>query len=303
MFIVICGATASGKSELAIALAREIGGEIVSADSMQIYRGMDVGTAKITVEEMQGIPHHMINMVDPTENYSVAEYAYHANKVIKNIQNRGKTPIICGGTGLYINALVYGYNMSSYNIGLRNELYKELEIKGIDYMYEKLLSLDPLAASIHKNNTKRVIRALEVVIGEGKSILSKDDRKSYCQHLMYATDMERAVLYDRIDRRVDIMFDMGLVDEVNALVKNKNLNFDMQSMQAIGYREFRDFFDGIITLEEVKNLIKQHSRNYAKRQLTWFKRNDTCNWLKFGDNTNIINTIKHEYYNKVNNLE
>lgn len=303
MFIAVVGATASGKSRLSVELAKSIGGEIVGADSMQIYRGMNIGTAKVTRKEAQGIIHRMIDIVEPDTEYSVAQYAEAARKAIEEIEKNGKVPIVCGGTGLYVNALVYDYSMSSYVPELRAELNQELEAYGIDYMYEKLLSLDPLAISIHKNNSKRIIRALEAIIGDGVSILAKDDKKSTRPHLMYAIDVDRELLYRSIECRVDEMFDSGLADEVDYLVKQRRLNFDMQSMQAIGYREFKGFYDGDATLSEVKNLIKQHTRNYAKRQLTWFKRIETCKWLKFGNISHNIEIIEQDYYNNIANLK
>ncbi len=302
MFIVIGGATASGKSAIAVRLARELDGEIVSADSMQIYRKMDIGTAKITEPEMQNVPHYMIDVVEPWEKFSLADYTFQAKKHIEDICSGKKVPIICGGTGLYINSLIYDYNLSSYDEMLRKNLNQELAEKGIDYMYEKLLSLDPLAANIHKNNHKRVIRALEAIISDGKSILAKDDKKNTNPHLAYAVDVEREMLYHNIDDRVDKMFDLGLENEVKTLIEKYDLNFEMQSMQAIGYREFQTFYENRIGREELKNLIKQHSRNYAKRQITWIKRIETCKWLKNSNISDIILQIKHDYYEYTSKL-
>jgi len=302
MFVVICGATASGKSSLAIETAKKINGEIVGADSMQIYKKMNVGTAKITAEETCGIPHYMIDVVEPQLPYSVAEYAENAKKIIKDIENRGKTPIICGGTGLYINALIYDFSMSSYDPELRENLYKEAEEKGIDYMYEKLLSVDPLAVKIHKNNKKRVIRALEVYYTEGKSILSKRDTENSVPHLIYSIDMPRETLYDRVDKRVDAMFDNGLCEEVDSLLNEEKLTFDMQSMQAIGYKEFKGYYNSEYDKDTLKNLIKQHTRNYAKRQLTWFKRIQTCKWLDFSVFSDLSSIIEQDYYIKSTKL-
>lgn len=303
MFLVIGGATASGKSELAIRLAEELNGEIISADSMQIYREMNIGTAKITQKEMRCIPHHMIDVVEPWENYSLSQYQESAKKCIKEITERGHLPIICGGTGLYINALIYDYNLSSFNDALRKELLNELETNGIDFMYSKLLDLDPLAKYIHKNNHKRVIRALEAIIGDGKSILEKTDKNTENPHLMYALNPDRAILYERINRRVDVMFEKGLMDEVDYLLKTRNLNFDMQSMQAIGYREFKNFYDVKCDIETLKDEIKKDSRRYAKRQLTWFKRINSCQWLDCCDFNQITGNIKHDYYNYISNLK
>ncbi len=301
MFIVIGGATASGKTSLSVEVAKKLNGEIISADSMQIYRKMDIGTAKVTAEEMDGIPHHLIDIVDPQDTFSVAEYASLAKKTIDDIRSRGKVPIVCGGTGLYINSLIYDYNMSEYEPALRRELMQELEQKGIDYMYDKLLSLDKNGSKIHKNNKKRVIRALEVYYTEGKSILDKNDKETCVPHLMYAIDMDREVLYDRINKRVDIMFDNGLMEEVERLL-DSGIAFDMQSMQAIGYKEFYGYKKGEYNKNTLIELIKQHSRNYAKRQNTWFKRIDTCRWLKNGDNNDLSSIIEQNYYDNISKL-
>lgn len=302
MFIVIGGATASGKSAVAVKLAKEIDGEIISADSMQIYRKMDVGTAKITEAEMQSVPHYMIDIVDPWKEFSLAEYAYRAKEHINDIISRKKVPIVCGGTGLYINSLIYDYNLSSFDKALRESLMMELAEKGIDYMYDKLLSMDPLAINIHKNNHKRVVRALEAIICDGKSILDKEDKKKTNPHHLYAIDVERADLYKKIDDRVDVMFSLGLEEEVKGLIENYNLTFEMQSMQAIGYKEFKEFFENKIDKEELKKLIKQHSRNYAKRQITWFKRIETCQWLKNDNLSEISAKIKLDYNKNKANL-
>ena len=302
MFIVIGGATASGKSGLAIEVAKRTNGEIIGADSMQIYKKMDVGTAKVTEEETQGVVHHLIDVVEPNETFSVAQYEKLAKTAIKDIENRGKTPIVCGGTGLYINSLIYDYQMSAYDPKLRENLMRELDEKGLDYMYEKLLKLDPLAENIHKNNVKRVIRALEVYLTEGKSVLDKNDKASTVPHLMYAVDMPREVLYERINLRVDKMFADGLEDEVNSLIENEKLTFDMQSMQAIGYKEFNGYLNGEYDKNTLTELIKQHSRNYAKRQITWFKRIDSCKWLNCAENNDFITQIANDYYKNITKI-
>lgn len=302
MFIVIGGATASGKSGLAIEVAKRTNGEIIGADSMQIYKKMDVGTAKVTEEETQGVVHHLIDVVEPNETFSVAQYEKLAKTAIKDIENRGKTPIVCGGTGLYINSLIYDYQMSTYDPKLRENLMRELDEKGLDYMYEKLLKLDPLAENIHKNNVKRVIRALEVYLTEGKSVLDKNDKTSTVPHLMYAVDMPREVLYERINLRVDKMFANGLEDEVNSLIENEKLTFDMQSMQAIGYKEFNGYLNGEYDKNTLTELIKQHSRNYAKRQITWFKRIDSCKWLNSSENNDFVTQIANDYYKNITKI-
>lgn len=302
MFIVIGGATASGKSGLAIEVAKRTDGEIIGADSMQIYKKMDVGTAKVTEEETQGVVHHLIDVVEPNETFSVAQYEKLAKTAIKDIENRGKTPIVCGGTGLYINSLIYDYQMSAYDPKLRENLMRELDEKGLDYMYEKLLKLDPLAENIHKNNVKRVIRALEVYLTEGKSVLDKNDKASIVPHLMYSVDMPREVLYERINLRVDKMFADGLEDEVNSLIENEKLTFDMQSMQAIGYKEFNGYLNGEYDKNTLTELIKQHSRNYAKRQITWFKRIDSCKWLNYAENNDFVTQIANDYYKNITKI-
>lgn len=302
MFIVIGGATASGKSGLAIEVAKRTDGEIIGADSMQIYKKMDVGTAKVTEEETQGVVHHLIDVVEPNETFSVAQYEKLAKTAIKDIENRGKTPIVCGGTGLYINSLIYDYQMSAYDPKLRENLMQELDEKGLDYMYEKLLKLDPLAENIHKNNVKRVIRALEVYLTEGKSVLDKNDKASTVPDLMYAVDMPREVLYERINLRVDKMFADGLEDEVNSLIENEKLTFDMQSMQAIGYKEFNGYLNGEYDKNTLTELIKQHSRNYAKRQITWFKRIDSCKWLNYAENNDFVTQIVNDYYKNITKI-
>jgi tRNA dimethylallyltransferase len=278
--LIIGGATATGKSELAIKLAKKLNGEIISADSMQIYKGMDIGTAKITASEMDGIPHHLIDIKNPNESFNVAEYIDLAKPIISDLKAQSKLPIIVGGTGLYINALIYDYQLSDENIEVRKSLNEELELNGSDYMYEKLIEMDPISAQkIHKNNVKRVIRALEVYITTNESISNKHDKATTVPHFMYAVEYDRALLYERINKRVDLMFKKGLVDEVKKLI-DMGINFNCQSMKAIGYEEFNFYFNGELSLEETKNLIKQHSRNYAKRQLTWFKRIESCEWLE-----------------------
>lgn len=292
--LIIGGATATGKSDLGIALAKKFDGEIISADSMQIYKGMDIGTAKITEEECCGIKHHLIDIIDPRQSFSVADFKEKATNVIHKIKEQGKLPILVGGTGLYINSLIYDYNLSQQDLELRNKLNLEYEQNGADYMYDKLIKLDPLSANvIHKNNVKRVIRALEVILTTNTSINSKQDKIKTIPHLMYAIKYNRETLYQRINLRVDNMFKNGLIDEVKSLLNN-GLDFNLQSMQAIGYKEFNKYFNGSISLEETKELIKQHSRNYAKRQETWFSRISSCKWLDISQKSNFINIISND---------
>ena len=296
--IFIGGATASGKTSISIELAKRLNGEIISADSMQVYKYMNVGTAKATKEEQCGIVHHMIDIVDPHDSYSVAEYQEQARRIIVDVKQRNKVPIIVGGTGLYVNSLLYDYHPSARDEGLREQLKQELNQYGIDYMYTKLLELDPKSAeNIHKNNVKRVLRALEVIILTGESMADKRDKEKPYPHLMYAVNMERETLYERINKRVDMMFDNGLKEEVNYLVNDLGVNFDCQSMQAIGYKEFRDYMAGEIEENTLKELIKQHSRNYAKRQQTWFKSIESCVWIKNEEKESICNKIIKDYSN------
>ncbi len=294
--LIIGGATATGKSGIALQVAKEINGEIISADSMQIYKYMDIGTAKITMEERQGIVHHLIDIVEPEENFSVAQFCSIAREKIIDIKSRNKVPIIAGGTGLYINTLIYEYKLSNQDLELRDSLKKELETVGKEEMYKKLSAVDPVSASkIHQNNVKRVLRALEVYLSSGQSLGEKDDKKETIPHMMYALSLDRDKLYQKINDRVDKMFQTGLVEELEYLVNEKKLNFDMQSMQAIGYKEFKNYFTDIESMEEIKNNIKQHTRNYAKRQITWLKSIPTCQWLRNEDKQQIIDKICIEY--------
>lgn len=301
--LIIGGATASGKSGLAINVAKKLNGEIISADSMQIYKKMDIGTAKIMENEMQGICHHLINIIEPDENFTVADYSKLAKKCIEDIKNRGKLPIIVGGTGLYINSLIYDYKLSEQNLDLRNKLNDELQDKGKDYLFSKLEKVDPKGAkSIHKNNTKRVIRAIEVMLTTNKSITENNDKEQTVPHLLYAIDYDRNLLYQRINERVDIMVNNGLIEEIKSLLKN-GVSFECQSMQAIGYKEFKDYINGKNDIKTTIELIKQHSRNYAKRQQTWFTRIPTCKWLKMGNIDTLTDIIVQDYYKNKTNLE
>lgn len=280
--ILIVGATASGKSQAGVELARKFNGEIISCDSMQIYEDMNIGTAKVTCEEMQGIPHHLIDVVNPTAEFSVGEYATMADKAISDIISRGKTPIVVGGTGLYVDGILYPMSFGGdKNIEIRNELERQLASYGKEYMHSMLAEIDPIdAQKIHPNNTKRVLRALEIykTTGVCKSDLQEKTRDLKYEICMIALDVDRKILYERIDARVEKMFKMGLPDEVKHLL-SRGVSFENQSMQAIGYKEFKEYFNGSKTLEETKEIIKQNSRNYAKRQLTWFRKYDFAKWF------------------------
>lgn len=305
--IIIGGATATGKTGAGIILAKMANGEIISADSMQIYKHMNIGTAKVTAEEKEGIVHHMLDIVEPSEEFSVAEYQKLALEVIADIKSRGKLPIIVGGTGLYINSLIYPLKFGSAikDENLRETLYKDAEIYGNDFLFQKLIDVDPIAAKIiHKNNVKRVIRAIEVKLLSGQSVAcEKDKNQLLTYHKMYAFSTERTELYQKINNRVDILFARGLEEEVNKLVYDYKVNFDMQSMQAIGYKEFKNYFDKSISKEDLLELIKKHSRNYAKRQYTWFRAYNQCVWLENELNEEKCKEIIKDYYDNEPNLE
>ncbi|WP_297636689.1 tRNA (adenosine(37)-N6)-dimethylallyltransferase MiaA [uncultured Clostridium sp.] len=283
--LVLGGPTAVGKTELSIKLAKSLNGEIISADSMQIYKEMDIGSAKITTDEMDGVKHYMIDIVDPSQSFNVSDYKQLGSTIIEDIISRGKLPIIVGGTGLYINALTCNMDFTEGESDLeyREELNKLAEEKGNIYIHEMLKDIDPISyAQIHPNNLKRVIRALEVYHITKKPFSSFDLGEKmydsiYDVHYFVLT-MDRAKLYERINYRVDKMMDEGLIDECISL-KNKGLDSSYQSMQGIGYKEILLYLDKKITLDESIELIKKGSRNYAKRQLTWFRRDKRVNFL------------------------
>lgn len=276
--LIIAGPTAVGKTNLSIKLAKELNGEIVSTDSMQIYKYMDIGSAKITKEEMEGIPHHMIDVVDPETPFSVAEYKNMALKCIEDIISRNKLPILVGGTGLYINALTCNMNFTEAESD--EEYRKELELlaeeHGNEYIHNMLKDIDPISyKEIHYNNRKRVIRALEVYKLTNKPFSSFNSGNEFYNGpydvKYYVLNMNREKLYERINLRVDIMIENGLIDECIKL-KDMGYNSLMQSMQGIGYKEVLYYLDNKITYDKAIEMIKQGSRNYAKRQLTWFRR-------------------------------
>ena len=300
--IVIAGPTAVGKTDLSIEVARRLNGEIISADSMQIYKYMDIGSAKVMPEEMKGIKHHMIDVVDPKDSFSASEFKDMATKAIDEILAQGKTPIIAGGTGLYIDAVTCNMNFSKTDKdeAYRAELEKLATEHGNEYIHNMLKEVDPKSAeSIHANNRKRVIRALEVYKLTGKPFSSynagEDFYKSKYDVKYYVLNMDRDKLYERINKRVDIMMDKGLLDEC---IKLKEMGYtqDMQSMKGIGYKEILYYLDGRIPLSEAVSMIKQGSRNYAKRQLTWFKRDPRAIFLDKDKMTEeeIINKIYNE---------
>ncbi|MGG1215505.1 tRNA (adenosine(37)-N6)-dimethylallyltransferase MiaA [Micromonospora provocatoris] len=275
--VAIVGPTASGKTALSIELAKKFNGEIINGDSMQIYKGLDIGTAKITAEEMQGVPHHLLSFKEPTESFSVADYQKLVRAKISEIQARGKLPIIVGGSGLYVQAVLYDFQFTEEQVDevARKAYYEELEKLGPEAMHAKLLALDPKTAeTIHPNNTRRVIRALEMIELSGVSKASEEHNRGETplyRHLIIGLgeNMSRDALYDRINRRVDLMMDKGLLQEVQGLWQ-QNIR-GVQSIQAIGYKEIYDYLDGRCTLEEAIENLKQNSRRYAKRQLTYFR--------------------------------
>ena len=295
--IVICGPTASGKTALSIELAKKINGEIVSADSMQIYKDMDIGSAKPTKEEMQGIKHYLIDCVSPDVRYSVAEYKKEAEKAISEILEKGKTPIIVGGTGLYVDSLIYGitYKETSFDEDYRNMLEQRAEKEGLENLYNEACKIDEKAMqTISPNDKKRIIRVLEIYHETGKTktmqeIESRSEEVKY-DYKVFALNMDREKLYERINKRVDIMLEQGLVQEVENL-KNKYKKYPT-AMQALGYKEIKEYLDGFTSLEEAVEKVKQETRRYAKRQLTWFRKNKQTIWLdalaKREDNVNII---------------
>ncbi len=276
--IVIAGPTAVGKSELAAELARRIGGEVVSADSMQVYRYMDIGSAKVTREEMLGVPHHMIDVADPAEAMDAARYAAEAKACIREIYGRGHVPVLCGGTGFYIQSVIRDIDFSEAapDGNYREYLRGIAEREGAEALHAMLEEADPDAAGeIHPNNLKRVIRALEFHRGTGGLISRHNreqrERESGYNLVYFFIDDDRDALYERIDRRVDFMMEEGLVDEV-AYLKAMGLSGRDVSMQGIGYKEILSALDGEIPMEEAERLIKRNSRRYAKRQGTWFRR-------------------------------
>lgn len=284
--LAIAGATASGKSKAAVELAKKLNGEIISMDSMQIYKHMDIGTAKVTLQEMENISHHMIDIVEPNMPFSVSDFVKLAKDKINEITARGKLPILAGGTGLYFESLIYPFNFggAKSDEDIKNNLYKQLEQLGAEYLHKKLMEIDPIdGAKIHPNNTKRLIRALEIYEITGNTKTNNSTNKQLLYDLdMYVLDWDREILYDRIEKRVQIMFDNGLQKEIENLLE-VGITFDMQSMQGIGYKEFASYFDGKCSLDDVKNAIILNSRHYAKRQITWFKRYDFAKFIKFED--------------------
>ena len=282
--ICIAGPTASGKTALAVELARELNGEVVSCDSMQIYRRMDIGTAKPTRDEMQGIPHHMLDICEPDEAFSVSRYCEMASPIVDDILARGKTAIIAGGTGLYMDSLIKGNDFAPVPAtGHREKLEQRLQTEGLDALCRELDAIDPDALERSQNNPRRIIRALEVFYETGETITAHNLRTQAIppryQPVWFGLDFEsRQALYDRIDLRVDLMLQQGLLEEIRALL-GSGIPADCTAMQAIGYKEFVSALQGNGSVEAAAEQVKQGSRRYAKRQLTWFRRNPQIHWL------------------------
>lgn len=295
--IIITGPTATGKSKLAVELAKKLNTEIISCDSMQVYKYMDIGTAKVTKEEMDGIPHHLIDVVEPSEDFNVSNFVLLAEKEIDRLHKENKIPIIVGGTGLYINSLIFGYNLgNSYkNEELRQELTEKAKEFGNEYVHNILKELDEEASkNIHPNNLKRVIRAIEICkMDKKKSTLTNAEPKynAFC----FALNLPREELYEKINLRVDIMVQNGLIKEVEDLIE-KGYTLDNNSMQGIGYKQIIESKNGEYDIDFAIDKIKQLSRNYAKRQITWFKKIPNIVWLNAKENNinNILKVIENE---------
>lgn len=283
--IILTGPTAVGKTDLSIKLAKAVKGEIISADSIQVYKYMDIGSAKITQKEMQGVPHHLIDVLNPNEDFNVVLCKNMANKAINEILDRGHIPIITGGTGFYIQAVLYDIDFKeNEDDGYRSSLEKLLEEKGAVYLHDMLKEIDEKSAEdIHFNNAKKVIRALEYYHQTGEKISEHNEleraKSSPYNFAYFVLNCERAKLYQRIEKRVDIMLEQGLVDEVKNLIDKYKLTADMVSMQGLGYKEIYSYLMGEISLDEAVYILKRDTRHFAKRQLTWFRREKDVTWV------------------------
>ena len=302
--IILTGPTASGKTALSVELAKRIGGEIISADSMQVYRYMDVGSAKVTTEEMDGVPHHLIDVLDPQDSFNVVTFQEMAKEAMKKIYANGHIPIVAGGTGFYIQALLYDIDFTDNDgdMEYRHHLEELAKEQGAEVLHSMLKEVDPPSAeAIHANNVKRVIRALEFYKKTGQRISDHNEeerqKESPYNFAYYVLNMDRATLYDRIDLRVDKMIEAGLEEEVKQL-KAMGCTRDMVSMQGLGYKEILDYLNGELSLEEAVYILKRDTRHFAKRQLTWFKREKDVIWVNKPDfaynNTTILDFMcKH----------
>ncbi|MDE5412878.1 tRNA (adenosine(37)-N6)-dimethylallyltransferase MiaA [Alkalihalobacterium chitinilyticum] len=281
--VVIVGPTAVGKTKMGIELAKRFNGEIISGDSMQIYKEMDIGTAKVTIEEMDGIPHHLIDIKEPTEPFSVAEFKGYVQPLIKSLNAQGKLPFIVGGTGLYINSVIQDYNFAdtSTDFKFREEMEKFVEEHGVEQLHQQLRVVDPVSYNaIHPNNYRRVIRALEVLKLTGKTLSEYQQtqtKESPYDYVFIGLTMDRDVLYKRINDRVDLMIEQGLIEEAYRLY-NHGVR-ECQSVQAIGYKEIYEYIEGKVTKEEAIEILKRNSRRYAKRQYTWFRNKADVHWF------------------------
>lgn len=303
--IILTGPTAVGKTALSIELAKAVGGEIVSADSMQVYRSMDIGSAKVTKAEMQGVPHHLIDVMEPDEEFNVTKFQSMAKEAMEGIYARGHVPIIAGGTGFYIQALLYDidFKENDDSSAIREELEQLGKEKGSLYLHELLRECDPESAeAIHANNQKRVIRAIEYFRMTGQKISEHNqeerEKSSPYDFYYYVLTCERSCLYKRIEERVDAMLEAGLVEEVKHL-KEMGCRRGMVSMQGLGYKEILDYLDGGCTLEEAVYILKRDTRHFAKRQLTWFKRERDVRWLRLedfdNDRSRVLDYILEDY--------
>lgn len=306
--IIITGPTAVGKTALSVRLAKAIGGEIISADSMQVYRHMDIGSAKIKKEEMDGVPHYLIDVLDPEEEFNVTIFQKMAKEAVEEIYSHGHIPIVAGGTGFYIQALLYDidFTENGEDTSIRMELEKLGQERGTEFLHNLLRDIDPDSADeIHENNMKRVIRAIEYYRQTGERISEHNKRerqkKSPYDFLYYVVNTDRTRLYERIDRRVDLMLEQGLVEEVMHL-KDMGLTRDMVSMQGLGYKEILDYLQGIYTLEEAIYILKRDTRHFAKRQITWFKRERDVRWLDLPDFNNDLDQMLIKMLQDINEM-
>jgi len=299
--LIVQGPTASGKSELAVRLAEQFSGEIVNADSMQVYRFMDIGTAKPSPAQLRRVPHHLLDIVNPDQTFSAADFCREAEKVISDIARRGKRVIVCGGTGLYIRALTKGLMDSpAVDDALRNDLKELADREGSGALHRRLAEIDPLAAErIHPNDRFRIIRALEVFELTGRPISELrgehrfgTQRYDYCK---IGLIMNRESLYRNIDNRVDMMIRQGFLEEVQALLA-AGYPSGLKSMRSLGYRHLCAYLEGRITFDDALQLIKRDTRRYAKRQLTWFNQDQEINWIEYPENVAIIEHIAHDYF-------
>lgn len=306
--IILTGPTAVGKTELSIKLAKAIGGEIISADSMQVYKYMNIGTAKITPEEMCGVKHYLIDEFEPDEEFNVVKFKEYADRYMEEIYSRGKIPIIVGGTGFYIQAVLYGidFEENGEDTSFREELEALAVNKGSEFLHSRLREVDPASAeAIHPNNVRRVIRALEYFEQTGNRISEHNEEQrqkdSPYQFSYFVLNNEREVLYDRINQRVDLMIEQGLVQEVQQLL-DMGYTKDLVSMQGLGYKEIVSYLEGNDFLEDAVYIIKRDTRHFAKRQLTWFKREKEVSWIdknKYdNDETKILNVLFNELQQK-----